>query len=92
MSTSLIDLFQNSVRHYPENTLMMEKRGDVWESVTYRSAFEIVAEIAAGLMEGEHQGFAWHDGDFFKWMEASVYIYALNKDEKILEEIDEILV
>lgn len=48
-------------------------------------------KIAAGLMEGEHQGFAWHDGDFFKWMEASTYIYANNKDEKILKDLDEII-
>jgi uncharacterized protein len=48
-------------------------------------------KIAAGLMKGEHKGFAWHDGDFFKWMEAEMYIYAVNKDEKILNELDEII-
>jgi DUF1680 family protein len=48
-------------------------------------------KIAAGLMEGEHKGFSWHDGDFFKWMEAEMYIYAVNKDEKILAELDEII-
>jgi len=48
-------------------------------------------KIAAGLKEGEHQGFWWHDGDFYKWMEASMYIYAVNKDERILEEMDEII-
>jgi len=30
----------------------------------------------------------WQDGDFYKWMEASVYVYAQNKDEKIIEELD----
>lgn len=48
-------------------------------------------KIAAGLKEGEHQGWWWHDGDFYKWMEASMYIYAINKDERILQEIDEII-
>ncbi|MEQ9287759.1 MAG: glycoside hydrolase family 127 protein [Cyclobacteriaceae bacterium] len=48
-------------------------------------------KIAAGLKEGEHKGFWWHDGDFYKWMEASVYIYGINKDEKIIEELDEII-
>ena len=48
-------------------------------------------KIAAGLKEGEHKGFWWHDGDFYKWMEASVYIYAINKDERIIEELDEII-
>ncbi len=45
-------------------------------------------KIAAGLKEGKHQGMKWHDGDFYKWMEASVYVYAQNKDEKIIEALD----
>jgi DUF1680 family protein len=45
-------------------------------------------KIAAGLKEGKHQGMFWHDGDFYKWMEAALYIYAINKDKKILKEID----
>lgn len=48
-------------------------------------------KIAAGLKEGEHKGFWWHDGDFYKWMEASMYIYAINQDEKIVKELDEII-
>lgn len=48
-------------------------------------------KIAAGLKEGEHKGWWWHDGDFYKWMEASMYIYAVNKDEKIVNEMDEII-
>jgi uncharacterized protein len=46
-------------------------------------------KIAAGLMEGEHQGMHWHDGDFYKWMEAAMYVYAANGDTAILEELDE---
>lgn len=45
-------------------------------------------KIAAGLKEGEHKGMHWHDGDFYKYMEAAMYVYAQNGDEKILEEID----
>ena len=48
-------------------------------------------KIAAGLQKGEHKGFWWHDGDFYKWMEAKVYIYGVNKDEKIVDELDEII-
>jgi len=48
-------------------------------------------KIAAGLKEGEHLGEWWHDGDFYKWMEASVYIYAVNKDENIINDLDEII-
>ncbi|MEQ8211560.1 MAG: glycoside hydrolase family 127 protein [Lacipirellulaceae bacterium] len=46
-------------------------------------------KIAAGLMKGKHQGFAWHDGDFFKWMEAATYVYAINRNEAILSDLDE---
>ncbi|GAA4235338.1 glycoside hydrolase family 127 protein [Postechiella marina] len=46
-------------------------------------------KIAAGEKEGEHKGFYWHDGDFFKFMEAKTYIYALTKDESLLKELDE---
>lgn len=48
-------------------------------------------KIAAGLKEGEHQGWWWHDGDFYKWMEANMYIYAVNQDENIINEMDEII-
>jgi DUF1680 family protein len=46
-------------------------------------------KIAAGLKEGKHKGMKWHDGDFYKWMEAYMYIYAQNKDKKIIKELDE---
>ena len=46
-------------------------------------------KIAAGLKEGEHKGMFWHDGDFYKWIEAAVYVYAQNRDEKLLRKIDE---
>ncbi|QDV86434.1 glycoside hydrolase family 127 protein [Planctomycetes bacterium TBK1r] len=48
-------------------------------------------KIAAGLKQGTHQGMHWHDGDFYKWMEAAMYVYAINKDPQILEELDEII-
>ena len=48
-------------------------------------------KIAAGLKKGKHQGMRWHDGDFYKWMESAMYVYAFNKDPKILKELDEII-
>ena len=48
-------------------------------------------KIAAGLKEGRHQGMHWHDGDFYKWMGSAVYVYAINKDPKILKELDAII-
>ncbi|RPD93364.1 glycoside hydrolase family 127 protein [Aureibaculum marinum] len=46
-------------------------------------------KIAAGVKEGSHKGFYWHDGDFYKFMEAKMYIYGLTKDESLLKEIEE---
>jgi len=42
-------------------------------------------KIAAGFKEGDVKGMWWHDGDFYKWMESAMYVYANNKDEKIFE-------
>ena len=46
-------------------------------------------KIAAGIKDGKHQGMYWHDGDFYKFMEAKVYAYGLTKDAKLLKELDE---
>ena len=46
-------------------------------------------KIAAGLKKGEHKGMFWHDGDFYKWIEAATYMYAYNQDKKLLNQIDE---
>ena len=48
-------------------------------------------KIVAGLKEGEHHGTNWHDGDFYKWMEAATYIYAMNQDPAIIAELDAII-
>ncbi|MDO7173114.1 glycoside hydrolase family 127 protein [Mariniflexile sp. AS56] len=46
-------------------------------------------KIAAGEKKGVHKGFYWHDGDFYKFMEAKMYVYGLTKNESILKELDE---
>lgn len=46
-------------------------------------------KIAAGEKEGKHQGMFWHDGDFYKFMEAKIYVYAQTRDRNLLDELDE---
>ncbi|WP_422360132.1 glycoside hydrolase family 127 protein [Reichenbachiella sp.] len=46
-------------------------------------------KIAAGDKKGEHKGMFWHDGDFYKFMEAKTYVYAHTKDENLKKELDE---
>ena len=47
--------------------------------------------VAAGLKEGRHRGPTWHDGDFYKWLEAAAYTYAITKDEKLDQQMDQII-
>ncbi|WP_297087995.1 glycoside hydrolase family 127 protein [uncultured Draconibacterium sp.] len=48
-------------------------------------------EIAAGLDTGSHVGPPFHDGDFYKILEAEIMVYALTKDEKLGKQINEII-
>jgi len=45
-------------------------------------------KIANRDKKGKHKGFYWHDGDFYKFIEAKCYIYELTKDESIVDELD----
>jgi len=45
-------------------------------------------EIAAGLDTGSHMGPSFHDGDFYKTLEAVASMYASTKDKKLDEMMD----
>jgi len=47
--------------------------------------------VAAGKKEGQHRGPKWHDGDFYKWLEAAAYMYAVTRDEALNRQMDEII-
>ena len=47
--------------------------------------------IAAGLKKGRHRGPKWHDGDFYKWLEAVAFVYGVTKDEKLNRQMDSII-
>jgi uncharacterized protein len=47
--------------------------------------------VAAGLKEGIHKGPKWHDGDFYKWLEAVAWVYGVTKDEKLDRQMDQII-
>ncbi len=46
-------------------------------------------EIAAGLEEGKHSGPSFHDGDFYKVLEAAAATYAVTKDRELDRQMDE---
>lgn len=46
---------------------------------------------AAGKIEDRHRGPKWHDGDFYKWLEAAAYVYGITRDEALDRRMDEII-
>lgn len=48
-------------------------------------------EIAAGLKKGEHSGPPFHDGDFYKLIEALSAMYAVTKDPRLDKYLDEVI-
>ncbi|MFG0290378.1 MAG: glycoside hydrolase family 127 protein [Rhodopirellula sp. JB044] len=68
---------------------MVPHMGDILKGETGHALNNF--KIAAGMQKGTHQGFSWHDGDFYKWMEACVYLYAINQNEDLLSELDQLI-
>lgn len=49
--------------------------------------FKILAD-GADKSKG-FKGTYWQDGDYYKWLEAQIAVYSVNKDPKLLEQIEE---
>ena len=49
MKKTLVDLFEESVRNYPNNTFLLEKTGKKFEPTTYAQVKEKVYQLGAGL-------------------------------------------
>ena len=49
MKKTLVDLFENSVKQYPNNTFLLEKTGKEFEPTTYLQVKEQVYRLGAGL-------------------------------------------
>lgn len=49
MKKTLIDVFENSVRKFPNNTFLKEKHGNEWVNSTYSQVQQQVYELGAGL-------------------------------------------
>jgi len=47
--------------------------------------------VAAGVKQGTHRGPKWHDGDFYKWLEAAAFVYATTHDEELNRQMDQII-
>jgi len=51
MEHTIIELFLNSVKKYPQHPLLWEKTEKSYQATTYQAAFERVMQTAAGLMQ-----------------------------------------
>ena len=49
MKKTLVDLFEQSVKTYPNNTFLLEKTGKTFEPTTYKQVQEQVYHLGAGL-------------------------------------------
>ena len=49
MKKTLVDLFEESVRRFPNNTFLLEKTNKVFEPTTYKQVQEKVYQLGAGL-------------------------------------------
>lgn len=47
---TIVELFEENVRRYPDNPLLQEKIGDSYQSTSYKEAFNHVQNYAAGLL------------------------------------------
>ncbi|GJM34567.1 MAG: hypothetical protein DHS20C18_35680 [Saprospiraceae bacterium] len=48
-------------------------------------------EIAAGYKEGRHRGAPFHDGDFYKTLEAIIAVYASTNDKRYYDELERVI-
>lgn len=49
MKKTIIDVFENSIRQYPNNTFLMEKVGNEWQNTSYKQMQEMVYRLGAGF-------------------------------------------
>jgi len=66
---------------------MVPNMWDIYNDASISHAFKNF-EIAAGLDTGSHTGPSFHDGDYYKTLEAVASIYAVNRDKKLDEMMD----
>ena len=70
--------------------VMLPNLGDLMNDPEIIHAYDNFL-IAAGLKKGEFRSWSFTDGDFYKYVEALAFAYTMTKDEKINQNMDEII-
>ncbi len=98
MRKTIIDLFEQAVEKYPENTFLFEKQDAIFQETTYLKTREIVYQLGAGLvslgvMKGEHAALLSEGRNFWIMSElAMFYAGAINVPLSVkLEESNDLL-
>ena len=50
MQTTIIQLFEESLKKHASNPLLREKKSNTYESISYQQTYDLVCRFAAGLM------------------------------------------
>lgn len=70
--------------------VMVPTLWDIYHDASVSHAFKNF-EIAAGLDTGRHSGPPFHDGDFYKLLEAMASVYAITQDQSLDSLMDAII-
>ncbi|MGN1375465.1 MAG: glycoside hydrolase family 127 protein [Prevotella sp.] len=71
------------------STTSVQSMWETWKSDKGHSYNNFL--IAAGEKKGKRHGPPFHDGDFYKWLEAVAAVYAVNKDPELGKIMDEVI-
>lgn len=77
-------------RHYIFKDTMILSMWKTLNDTTLSHSFQNF-QVAAGELTGRHHGPPFHDGDFYKWLEAAASVYAVTKDPKLDALMDNII-
>ena len=72
---------------------MIPHMWDIFRSPTQSHAWDnfLIAAGGVKVLDGEHKGPPFADGDFLKWLEATAQVYAVTRDPKLDQLMDGII-
>jgi DUF1680 family protein len=71
------------------STVGVQNMWKTWSSDVSHGFYNF--QVAAGLIKGRHHGPPFHDGDMYKWLEATAAVYAVNKDPELDKLMDNVI-
>jgi len=98
MKKTIIDLFEQAVKKYPDNSFLFEKQGAVFQEMTYLATRDKVYQLGAGLVslgveKGEHAALLSEGRNYWIMSELAIfYAGAINVPLSVkLEESNDLI-